>query len=35
MKSKEDLFEVNPAATNRSVLQLAQAEYRKYLHYEE
>ncbi|XP_015161833.1 uncharacterized protein [Solanum tuberosum] len=35
MKMKEDLFELNLSIANRSVLQLAQAEYRKYLHYEE
>ncbi|KAH0720223.1 hypothetical protein KY290_005139 [Solanum tuberosum] len=35
MNMKEDLFEVNPTAANRSVLMLAHGEYIKYLHYEE
>ncbi|XP_060202715.1 uncharacterized protein LOC132631129 [Lycium barbarum] len=35
VRIKEQLFEDDPSAENRVVLQLAQAELKKYLHYEE
>ncbi|WMV19930.1 hypothetical protein MTR67_013315 [Solanum verrucosum] len=35
MKIKEKLFEEEPSVINREVLQRAQAEYKKYLHFEE
>ncbi|KAH0651696.1 hypothetical protein KY284_031608 [Solanum tuberosum] len=35
VRIKEDLIENNPSVENRMVLQHAQAELRKYLHYEE
>ena len=34
MKIKEMLFEKEPFVVNRVVLQRAQAEYKKYLHFE-
>lgn len=34
VKLKDELFEQNPTPTNRSILQKAQAERKKYLHFE-
>lgn len=35
VKLKEQLFEENPTTGNRLVLHQAQAEFKRYLHYEE
>lgn len=35
VRLKEDLFEENPSAENRMVLQKAQAKLRQYIHYKE
>ena len=35
VRLKEELFEENPSQVNRMVLQKAQAETKRYLHYEE
>lgn len=34
-KIKEKLFKEHPSAENRHILQRAQAEFKRYLHYEE
>jgi len=35
VKIKESLFEDDPSNVNRDIMQKAQAEFKKYLHYEE